>query len=1274
MRSKSDPRSIGQMTGCVGWVVEPDDHQRLVSLGMVGELLVEGPNLARGYLRDTKRTAEVFIKAPIWFGEYCRRFNRTIKRVGRMYKTGDLVRYNPDGSLTFVGRKDTQIKLHGQRVELGEVEHHIRASLTGNDTPPVIAEVVTPCGSAHPLLVAFIAVGDTANQGPDPVQQAALKRWVRGLGDWLAERLPRYMVPSAYVAVDTIPLTATGKTDRRRLREIGGALTPEQLADLLLPCRSALCSPATAMERKLRGLWASVLDLPPDRISADDNFLRIGGDSILAVQLVGVARDQGLSMTVTDVFNTPRLCEMAQIVKTEGYAEETIAPFSLLPPGTDLDVAQAQAASLCGVDRNLVEDIFPCTPLQEGMIAMTSKRPGDYVRQTVLQLSGDGEAVRLERAWREAAAAIPILRTRIVDQAGKGLVQVLVAGPGTFTASQDLEAYLQKDMQEPMGLGTPPCSVWNHLQSSAGGRAYYGHSQNTLVPFQGLIRHILRTTESASEYWQNQLCGSEAVPFPSLPSPGYQPQADDVVQCRISGLQWPRNDITASTAVRAAWAILWGSTPMPVPGVERIAGPTIATVPVRVRLQWGADVQDLLHQIQTQGISMTTYEQTGLQYIRQISLDVERCCQFHSLLVVQPSARRDRTQFMVAREEGDDATWLNHFNTYAIMLECHLEEDGIQARISFDSDVMDRARVQRMAWQLEHVLREVCAQRDGPLPIRDLCGPSPEDHMELEKWNKKVPRRVSRCVHELIAERCHVQPDAPAVCAWDGDFTYGELDQLSSVLATHLIELGVGPAVFVPLCCEKSRWTTVAILGVMKAGGAFVLLDTQSRVLQFSSYGFDVSLFDSLTTLLMGGCVCVPSDAQRNHDLALAMRVLAVNFAMLTPSVLSILEPEKVPGLKAVVLGGERIPSIMVKRWSPSVSLALAYDPTECSVVSTTRTDVGPATDSCNMGYGTGCVPWIVDAQNHERLQPIGAIGELLIEGPIVGHGYLNDPDKTAAAFIDPPAWLRNFRAAHPGNPGGDRVYKTGDLVQYTADGSLRFIGRKDMQVKLRGQRIELGEVEYHTRKCFQEARDVVAEVVTPTGEGRAPMLVAFVWVNSNLDEDRVDDIFIPPTDAFRAAIPAAEVRLHDAVPVYMVPAVFLPLAAVPLTATGKTDRRRLRERAAALSRAEIESYSVSAGAKRAPATAAERTLQRLWARVLNIPPDAIGADDSFFRLGGDSLAAMQVATLSRSAGVNVSVADIFTHRKLSTITGNLPRQDSHDTPVQCDPKCPSMF
>lgn len=209
-RSQDVPR-IGKGVGLNTWVVN-SDATRLVPIGGIGELVLEGPLVGSGYLGQAEKTSEAFIENPPW-----------LLRAGRdrrLYKTGDLVRYDDDGSLTFVGRAEgTQVKIRGQRVELGDIEYHIIQNLGGTDKIQVVAGIVTPQGSKKSLLVAFLQ----SEKADD------IKSRTSGLPGRLAKSVPPYMIPSAYIPVRQLPMTASGKTDRRRLREIGNAMTLEHL-------------------------------------------------------------------------------------------------------------------------------------------------------------------------------------------------------------------------------------------------------------------------------------------------------------------------------------------------------------------------------------------------------------------------------------------------------------------------------------------------------------------------------------------------------------------------------------------------------------------------------------------------------------------------------------------------------------------------------------------------------------------------------------------------------------------------------------------------------------------------------------------------------------------------------------------------------------------------------------------------------------------------------------------------------------------------------------
>lgn len=222
---------------------------------------------------------------------------------------------------------------------------------------------------------------------------------------------------------------------------------------------------------------------------------------------------------------------------------------------------------------------------------------------------------------------------------------------------------------------------------------------------------------------------------------------------------------------------------------------------------------------------------------------------------------------------------------------------------------------------------------------------------------------------------------------------------------------------------------------------------SDTRHLQFSSFTFDGCITEIFTTLVFGGCVTMPSDSDRLSNLTGAINDLQVNTMFLTVAVSRLIEPRAVPGVKRLAFGGELITSADYERWQlPGRRVVGVYGPTECCVYCAAH-DSANGTDSGLLGKSMSSVCWIVDADNHQRLAPLGAVGELVVEGPTLAQGYLNDRDKTYTSFLDSPAWLLQENPSSSGRCS--RMYKTGDLVQYTSvcDGSMLYIGRKDTYV-----------------------------------------------------------------------------------------------------------------------------------------------------------------------------------------------------------------------------------
>lgn len=424
------------------------------------------------------------------------------------------------------------------------------------------------------------------------------------------------------------------------------------------------------------------------------------------------------------------------------------------------------------------------------------------------------------------------------------------------------------------------------------------------------------------------------------------------------------------------------------------------------------------------------------------------------------------------------------------------------------------------------------------------------------------------------------------------------------------------------------------------------------RVFDFASYAFDASWCNVIHALTVGGCLCIPSDEERKEDVAAALRKYQVNYAVMTPSVAWFPASQLPDSLRTIHFGGEALKASMVRELSARITVINAYGPAECSTVSTAIVGDPSDDEDPTIGQGLGACTWVVKLDGTD-LVPIGEIGELWVEGPIVGQGYLGEPQKTADAFVESPPWLvRGCRGSpsgsaghHPGRRG--RMYKTGDLVRYRDDGNLEFVGRKDSQVKVRGQRVELGEIEHNIQRALtEEARQrnvqTVAHVIKPEGTD-ATTLVCFLFLSasSGVSGDEAEVIL-------NQALVGTESRLAEMVPPYMVPSAFFPIQNVPMTPTGKVDRKRLLQDGPTLYK-ELQKMRTlpCAQEQEQELSATELAIREVWSDVLNIPPQGLDLDAAFTRLGGDSISAMQVVSRCRAQNMAVRVADIL---KLQTI------------------------
>ena len=1256
-----------------------------VPTGVVGELYVAGSGLARGYLGRRGLTAERFVADP--FGP----------AGGRMYGTGDLVRWRADGAVEFVGRADQQVKIRGFRIELGEIE----AALARHPSVAQSAVLAREDAPGVKRLVAYV-VAATGQSADAPT-----------LRSHLAQSLPDYMVPSAFVVLKDLPLTPNGKLDRR-------ALPAPEITPMVQR------APRTPQEEIFCALFGQVLGVK--QVGIDDNFFALGGDSIVSIQLVSLARKAGLLITPRAVFQHQTVAALAAAAQPLQQAAPALADVkSLLSlTQTDLERLEARYAG--------IEDILPLSPLQEGLLfhaLYAAQGPDVYTTQLQLNLQGRLDEATLKSAVQALLQRHASLRAGFQHENLSRPVQIIVASPELPWRSLDLslldaasrnarlEEIVAQERAEHFDLATAPLIRFTLIRLSAEEHrllltshhilmdgwstpvlirellALYanrgdGGSLPPVTRYRDYLRWIAAQDRSAAlTAWREALAGLEEPTRLAADAVGRAPLAPERVALTLSpaltsalNREARGRGLTLNTYIQAAWAILLGrltgrddvvfgitvaGRPPELPGIESMVGLFINTLPLRVRLAPEQPLGSLLAQLQDRQSALMAHQHVGLAEVQGLAGLGEL---FDTLVVfenypVDRSGPEAEAGLRLADITGHDAT---HY-PFTLMA---IPGESLQLRLDYRRDLFDRGSIEALAQRLIRLLEAAVADPEQPIGSLDILSIA-ERHIILRQWNDTARQIPSATLPALFAAQAAQNPDAVAVVFEDATLTYAQLDARANQLAHHLRGLGVGPEVVVGLCVERSLEMMVGLLGILKAGGAYLPLDpsypserlafmlddvrapvllTQSallprigqhthtgttvrldadwpiiaqnpttapstglhpantayviytsgstgtpkgvvvnhrnivRLVREANYvdltsddvflhlaplSFDASTFEIWGALLNGAKLVVYPDG--TIDLSRLKQTIAqsgISVMWLTAALFHQVVDEDVlalAGLKKLLAGGDvlSVPHVrQVNASLPGCALINGYGPTEGTTFSVchTLTQAGDVDASVPIGRPiSNARIYVLDG----GLQPVpaGVAGELYIAGAGLARGYLGRRGLTAERFL-----------ADPSDPPGSRMYRTGDLARWRPDGVLDFIGRADQQIKMRGFRIEPGEIE----AAFVRHPSVAQAAVIARSDGPGgKRLVAYVVAAPEQSVDR------------------AQLRVHlgSSLPDYMVPSAFVVLDRLPLTPNGKLDRR-------ALPAPDITPRDV-----RAPRTPQEEMLCSLFAEVLGLDASA---------------------------------------------------------------------
>jgi len=1072
---------------------------------------------------------------------------------------------------------------------------------------------------------------------------------------------------------------------------------------------------------------------------------------------------------------------------------------------------QATLDDLAARYRRTIVDIYPLSPLQQGMLFHSLYAHGSsaYLEQIHARIEGGLDAVRFHTAWQALIRRHPALRTAFlsdVDRPAQIVFEQVTPSwhsadwRGWTDAQQRraLDELLAQEHARGFDLGRPPLMrfhlirvdddcmrfVWcfHHVLLDGWSLpilfqelfALYKDAEAVLPPrppFRDYVAWLLKQDcEGARNHWRGYLAGLVApTPLPGAQLPATDCESHDEVTfvidepatrevMRFAGEQ----QLSLSSVLQAAWAltlhrycgetdVVFGVTvsgrDIDLPGVDRMVGLLINTLPVRVRI----DERPVGHWIRTLQAEL----QENMRYGFVTLADIQACSPlaggtklFDSILVFENYPTETSLQTAGRhRLRITDVTPVDHTSfPLAIVVSAG---DRIQLRVGYDARRFERPAIERLVANLRATLTAI-ARLEPSAPVNMVAVLDRAEEGEIAGWSKaRAPRRCSKTLLDMFADQVRRHPARPAVVTEREKVTYAELDARARRLGTRLRAVAAAPDRVVGLCADRSVDLVVGILGILYSGAAYLPLEpalprtrlqfmledakaiavvTTSSVLGqsidlpipclgvdedsanagadfnpsgepqphhlayvmytsgstgrpkgvmashanvvrlfsttqatfrfsaddvwtlFHSFAFDFSVWEMWGALLHGGrLVVVPyevsRDPQRFHDMLARHGVTVLNQ---TPSAFHQLIPVaeaagRSLALRLVIFGGEALDLPSLRPWFALYGderplLVNMYGITETTVHVTwlplrsrdtecTANLIGRPLDDLDL--------FVVDRRGLPA--PVGAAGEILVGGAGVARGYLNQPDLTAQRFIE----VDLFGAQR-------RLYRSGDLARWRGDGTLEYLGRIDQQIKLRGHRIELGEIEVQ----LSLHPDLREAAVVSHGSGTRQYLAAY---------------FISRESGVTPQV--LQTWLAARLPRYMIPARFIEMERLPLTANGKLDRRALPDPTESAAPRAPEHVHV------APRNDLECALARIWGEALGC--SAISIYDDFFAIGGHSLIALQVASrIHRRLGVKIPLRWLFEHTTIAALAPILataaPSEALGDIPpTPCQPHYP---
>ena len=1270
---------IGKSFGnCDIYIV--DKQNRLLPAGAVGELVISGYPVTRGYLNREDLTAEKFIPNPFF----------DMEGYERMYLTGDVCRYLPDGNVQFVGRRDEQVKIRGFRIELTEIERRIREFETIKDAA-VIAKDLPGGGKA---VVAYV-VSDSAVDVPK-------------LNAFIADELPKYMVPSVTMQIDKIPLNPNGKVDKRKLPEPSIQSGDEQQG------KNAL----NVLEERLCAMVSEITGFESRNIT--ESLVSLGLTSLTAIMFSAkLFEGFGVKAGVTDLLD-----DNCSLLSVENMIIE--------------DMLNGKTVSSAGDIKAQINNVPLCAE-QLGVYYDSIKRPDALIYNIPMKytLSKKTDADRLKAALEKLIEANPVL-TSVIALDGKEIVQRqmddYVCDIPVLTMRSEDAAAEEAEFVKPFNLTRGPLFRCKIISTE----------KNVLLLFDA--HHIIFDGLSLSAFIKR---------LADIYTNGTEPETDASYYTYIAdeakleqseqgtrSLEYYKelfadfenaSDITADRSANAEE----GDLREAVTYVDKNAADSFcrenSLTPAALFLAATEYAVSRCTSDRHVYISMISGGREDIRYIDSLGMFV-KSLPLHAFIDTERTALEfvsDSAAAIRAAQKNSAYPFIKLFDRYGFVskinyacqlgvdetavledetiienvitnplpkfnLSVHIE-DGGEGRIAVNLQYNSALYSEKLA----HIISGAIARtaeaiiRNSSQKLCALSMLSKTDREKLSAFSHGKEREIgTKLYHALFEEQAAAVPDKAALIACDGSFTYAQLNAECNKLASALTEKGVKKGDRVAFLLPRTSRQIIAIYGILKTGAAYIPCDPEYPddrikyilensgarfILTDSPRGFDneidieellknsntekpqvdISPDDTAYMIYTSGSTGRPKGVvirhsgianylapfpENTHIYALKndgnvyVSVTTVSFDMSLKETAASLcngltlvladedetkDPIKLCALfertggdvinatpsrieqymmldsfkqalakcKIIMCGGEKYSPKLLENLKKITKARIfnTYGPTEITV-SCNAKELTNADDVCVGRPLLNVREYIVDADGNQL--PPGIVGELYVGGAGVADGYLNNPELTEKSFM-----LYN----------GERIYKTGDYARWTDEGDVVILGRCDNQVKLRGLRIELGEVERAILSC-DGVNQAVAMIRPVNGTDN---LCAYYSAGESVTEETVRE------------------HISKRLTAYMIPSALMRLDKMPQTPNGKTDVKALPQPVLSF---EAE-YSE-------PVTREEKILCDIFQSVLSL--DKVSADSSFFDLGGTSLTVTSVLVEANEQGIEVSYGDIF--------------------------------